>query len=218
VFRIKRNLQLVLACGALLMAPALRAQTSPAPPATPIGADYNNRWEVSGGYAFTRIRPGFGHIDPINLMGATGQVTAWIRPAYGFTFIGRTFSGNTTLQPNIYNLTNPSMRESLFLLGPDFRVLKSPKAALGVHLLFGGTYGVFDSDLKGVQPNAVGLYDNQLAFAMSLGASYDYNLTNKISIRAVTDFQPTYYGASAQEAFAGTVGVVYKFGTLRHTQ
>ena len=69
-----------------------------------------------------------------------------------------------------------------------------------------------------MQPNAVGLYSNQLAYSMTLGASYDYNLSPRLSVRVITDFQPTYYGANAQEAFAGSVGVVYKLGTLRHNQ
>jgi len=92
-------------------------------------------------------------------MGSTGQATVWIRPVYGFTLLARTFSGSATLQPNVFNLTSPGIRESLFLLGPDFRVMKSPKAALGLHLLLGGTYGIFDTDLKGVHPNTVGLYE-----------------------------------------------------------
>src|SRR5260370_9736228 len=114
------------------------------------------------------------------------------------------FSGWRTVQPYVLNLTRPGMWASFFLLGPDLRVVTSPKDALGLHLLLGGTYGIFDTDLKGVHPNTVGLYDNQLAFAMSLGASYDYNLTSKLSVRVATDFQPTFYRASAQSPFAVT--------------
>jgi hypothetical protein len=225
VFSMIRNLRLVLAFSAFLF-PAflltLQAQTPapgpPAAPAAPAGADYDNRWDFSGGYAFTRMSPGFGRLAPVNLMGGTGQATIWVRPVYGFTLIGRGFTGNATLKPNIYNLSNPSVREYVFLLGPDFRLFHSPKSALGAHWLFGGAYGIFDTDLKGVQPNLVGLYNNQLAFSMSLGATYDYNLSPKLSVRLVTDFQPTYYGASAQEAFAGSLGVVYKMGSLHQSQ
>jgi hypothetical protein len=33
----------------------------------------------------------------------------------------------------------------------------------------------------------------------------------------ITDWQPTHYGFSWQDEFAGSAGVVYKFGTL-HTK
>ncbi len=219
MFSMKQKLYFLAALGAMFLIPGLRAQTAPpAPSATIAGADYDNRWEVSGGFAYTRLRPGFGRLAPIDWMGGAGQATLWVRPVYGFAGSVREFSSTAVLQANPYNLKSPHVHETVFLIGPDFRVYRQPKTTVGLHLLFGGAYGVFDTDLKGVLPNAVGLYSNQLAFSMATGASFDYNLSPRLSVRVVTDFQPTFYGANTQDAFAGTVGVVYKFGSLHRNQ
>lgn len=203
-------------CAALL-APGsrLHAQATTAAPSTASGADYDNRWDLFGGFSYSYFSTGIGHALRTNLYGWGGQATAWVSPAFGLAGTVRSISGNIPLNPNDSGIKNPRISETLFLFGPDIRLARSAQWTMGVHGLVGGTYGIFDTDLKGIQPNSVGLPNNQLAFATAIGASFDYNLSPRLSIRGITDFQPTFFGTSSQKEFSGSVGVVYKVGSLR---
>jgi hypothetical protein len=87
-----------------------------------------------------------------------------------------------------------------------------------MHGLVGAAYGVFDSGFPpGTMPQDVGIYNDKLALGLAVGGWYDYNLSQRLSVRVITDWQPTHYGFSWENEFAGSAGVVYKFGTL-HTK
>jgi hypothetical protein len=197
--------------------PGAQAQvTAVAPIGTP--PQYNNRWEVYAGAQYSHFNPASGrNIQANNLLGWTGSATAYFRPVWGLEASVRGLYGNMTVPPNVYNVpANPKMSETLFLFGPTFRFLRGEKYAAGMHVLIGAAYGSFDSDFpKGVQPNLVGIYNNKLAFGSAIGWFTDYNLTSKLAIRGVADFQPTRYGFSMQNEFAASVGIVYKFGALK---
>jgi hypothetical protein len=107
------------------------------------------------------------------------------------------------------------MSENLFLFGPNFRLRRREKYVFGVHGLIGAAYGSFDKDFPpGITPNAIGVYNNKLAFGAALGIFYDYNLSPRLSVRVIADYQPTHYGFTTQREFAGSGGIVYKFGSL----
>ncbi len=223
----KRTLRISLALGILLAIPAIRlhAQTKSGPPSLPTiappaqenGADYENRLDLSGGYQYSHFNTGVGHSLHSNLMGGEGTATAWVSHVVGFSASVRYLTGTIPVADNAAGITNPRMSETLFLFGPEFRLYKAPKYTLGFHVLLGGTYGIFDTDFKGTAPNTLGVYNNQLAFAAATGATWDYNLSPRFSVRGVTDWQATHYGYSSQNEFAGSVGIVYKIGSL-HSQ
>ncbi|AXC09553.1 hypothetical protein ACPOL_0168 [Acidisarcina polymorpha] len=180
-------------------------------------ADYNNRWDAFGGYGYARFNTTIGHASKGNLMGFKAQVTGWITPVVGLTASTGNYYGNVGVPANAFNITNPAISEHLFLFGPTFRLLRDPKYTVDYHFLLGGTYGIFDTSFKsaGVEPNVLNLPNNQLAFALATGVSFDYNIKPNWSARAIIDFEPTRYGLAFQKDVAASIGVVYKWGAIK---
>lgn len=188
-----------------------------APPLSTDLADYNNRWDAFGGFGYTRYTTTVGHQLNSNMLGFKGQVTGWINPTWGLTASTGNYSGSVALPANVTGVTSASISEHMILVGPDFRLYKQPKYTIGYHFLLGGTYGIFDTSFKsgGFEPNVVNLPNNQLAFAVATGGSFDYSINPKFSARGIIDFQPTHYGLAFQKDVAAAVGVVYKWGVLK---
>ncbi len=204
------------ALGALLFAPVLHAQiTATAPPT--IGADALQRFDVEGGAAYSHFNPGYAHrVQATNLLGWEGAATLWFAKSYGLEATGRGVYGSYTIPTNAYGIAGTSnMSEHLFLFGPSFRMLQTEKYTAGMHVQVGGAYGSFDQAYAntGVQPFSIGVYNNQLAFAAVIGGWADYAVRPKFAIRFKADYQPTRYGNTTQNEFAGTVGIVYKIGS-----
>ncbi len=200
----------------LLFASSLQAQiTATAPAAT--GADNLQRFDIEGGAAYAHLNPGYAHhVEATNLIGWEGSATGWFAKHYGFEATARGLYGNYTLPANAYSLTGSSnLSEYLFLFGPSFRLLQTEKYTAGMHVLIGGAYGSFDQGFagSGVQPTEIGVYNDQLAFAGVIGGWADYNVRPKFAVRFKADYQPTRYGNTTQNEFAGSVGIVYKLGS-----
>ena len=199
-----------------MLAPAGRLWGQVAAPAAPVAAnaaDYNNRYDLYGGFAYAHFN-GVGNVRATGLYGFNGQATAWVKPVFGLAASLRGDYGHYPATPNSYGVSNPAISQYVFVFGPDFRLWRTPRHALGLHALVGGAYGKFDSQLNGAPPNSVGLFVNQLALAEAIGGSFDFNLSPKLSVRVVTDFAPTHYGTGQQQEFQGSVGFVYKMGSL----
>lgn len=200
----------------LLAGTALAQVTATAPVGLP--SQYNNRWEIYGGGQYSHFNPSPGrNIQATNLEGWNGTATVYVRPVWGFQASARGLYGSMSVPQNAFNIPpNPKMSEYLFLFGPNFRLLRGQNYASGFHTLIGAAYGSFDKDFPaGVQPNVVNIYNNKLAFGAAVGWFLDYNLSSRLAVRAIGDYQPTHYGYTEQNEFAGSIGVVYKFGTLR---
>jgi hypothetical protein len=183
----------------------------------PEAAQYANRWDIYGGVEYSHFNPSPGrNVSAISLLGWNGSATVYFRPVWGIETSERGLYGTINLPQNQYGVTTSKMSEHLFLFGPTFRLLRTAKYAAGIHTLIGAAYGSFDSGFpQGVQPNLVGVYNNKLAFGGAFGAFGDYNLTPRFAVRVVADWQPTRYGYTEQNEFAGSVGVVYKLGSLQ---
>ena len=188
-----------------------------APPLSTNLADYNNRWDAFGGFSYARFQTTLGVNLKSNMYGWKGQITGWLNPIVGITASTGNYYGTVSLPPNPYDLSSANISEHLFLFGPEFRLVRHPKVTVDAHLLFGGTYGIFNSSFQSlnIEPNVLRLYNNQLAFAYALGGSYDYNLKPNWSVRLITDLQPTHYGLVYQKEFSGSLGVVYKWGAIK---
>ncbi len=201
---------------ALLFAPVMHAQITATAPAS-TGADNLQRFDIEGGAAYSHFNPGYAHhVQATNLLGWDGSATGWFSKHYGFEATARGVYGSYTIPANAYSITGTSnMSEYLFLFGPSFRMLQTEKYTAGMHVLVGGSYGTFDQGFasSGVQPAAIGVYNNQLAFASVIGGWADYNLRPKFAIRFQADYQPTRFGNTTQNEFDGTVGIVYKLGS-----
>ncbi|HTV16280.1 MAG TPA: hypothetical protein VME68_16280 [Acidobacteriaceae bacterium] len=209
----------LLVLGALFSPiPRLHAQvTATAPEAE--SPQYAQRWDIYGGAQYMHFNPGTGKgngVPAVNLLGWNGSATVWIRQRWGIEGSARGVYGNLNVPANPYNIpSSPPMSEHLFLFGPSFRFYRGPRLTAGMHTLIGAAYGVFDSGFPaGVIPQDVNIYNNKLAFGYVIGSFVDYNVTPRWSVRFIGDWQPTHYGFSQQNEFAGSVGIVYKVGSL----
>ena len=188
-----------------------------APPLSTNLADYNNRWDVFGGFSYARFQTTLGVNLKTNMYGWKGQVTGWLNPIVGLSASTGNYYGTVSLPPNEYDLSSAAISEHLFLFGPEFRLLRDPKWTVDAHFLLGGTYGIFNSSFQSanIEPNVLRLYNNQLAFAAAIGGAFDRNIKPNWSVRIITDFQPTRYGLAYQKEFSGSAGVVYKWGAIK---
>lgn len=211
---IRRDVRFAAALSALLLLSFAVSHAQVTATAPPVDQTYNNRWDFFGGAAYSHFNPGTGHIEATNLLGWNGQATAWFRPEVGLAVSARGYYGNVTLYQNAAGLKTANISEHAVLFGPDFRLWRVEKWNIGAHVMIGGTYGIFNSSLNGATPQSVNLYQNQLAFMGVLGASADHNISPRLAVRFITDFQPSHYGKVTQKEFAGSLGIVYKFGSL----
>lgn len=222
-FRIRVKAVVRAMCAVLFVLPFFlpvaraHAQVTATAPITE-APQYNNRWEIYGGAQYSHFNPSPGpNVAANNLLGWNGTATVYLHPLWGIEMGARGLYGTMTIPANSYNVpANPKMSEDLFLFGPTFRFFRGQNYAAGMHALVGAAYGSFDKDFpSGVQPNLVGIYNNKLALGEAIGAWGDYNLSTRLAVRVIADYQPTHYGFTTQSEFAGSVGIVYKFGTLR---
>jgi len=193
----------------------LRAQVVATAPETE-NPQYAERWDFFGGAQYSHFNPSPGRgVEAINLLGWQGDATAWMRDHFGLEGTARGLYGTLVVPPNTEKIpANPQMSEHLFLFGPNFRMLRGKNLTFGMHGLIGAAYGAFDTGFPaGTRPQDVGIFNNKLALGLVTGAWADYNLGPRLSVRIVTDFQPTHYGFTWQKEFAGSAGIVYKFGS-----
>ncbi len=208
----------LFAAGALA-SPVLHAQVTATAPAEPVSATEDKRFDLMGGAAYSHFNPGYAHqVRATNLLGWQGSATGWFSPLLGVEATFRGAYGTYTLPVNVVDFgitaTSSNMSEHLFLFGPSFRFYQKPKYTAGLHVLIGGAYGSFDQAFhgSGIQPFAVGVYNNQLAPAFAIGGWADYKATPQFAVRVNADYQPTHYGGQGQNEFVGSVGIVYKVG------
>lgn len=179
---------------------------------------YEERWDIYGGFSGSHFNPGSGRgVQAIWLKGWNGDVTAWFKQIFGLEFSARGYYGTIIVPPNTLGITKSDMSEHLFLVGPNFRMLRKENYAAGMHLLMGAANGSFDQGFKGsgIQPYQLTIYNNKVAYAMAVGGWLDYNVNPRWAVRVTTDWQPTRFGYMTQNEFAGTVGLVYKLGRLK---
>jgi hypothetical protein len=191
--------------------------TATAPPLSVDLANYNNRSDVFGGFSYARFNTTIGHALSSNMKGFKIGTTRWFTPIVGVSFSTGHYYGNVDLPPNTFNLSSANISEHMFMVGPEIRLLRGSKWTVSTHLMLGGTYGIFDNSTKqfNVEPNYFNLYNNQLAFAMALGASVDRILKPNWAVRVIADYQPTHYGLALQSEASASVGVVYKWGAIQ---
>jgi len=203
------------ACFAPSFVPPLHAQvTATAPEAE--APQYSHRWDFYGGAQYSHFNPSPGRgVEAINLLGWNGAATAWLHTTWGIEGSARGLYGTLVVPANSEGVpANPQMSEHLFLFGPNFRILRGRNATVGFHSLIGAAYGSFSQGFpSGTTPQDVGIYNDKLALGLGVGPWLDYNLSQTLSVRVISDWQPTHYGFTWQNEFAGSVGIVYKFGT-----
>lgn len=176
---------------------------------------YNNHYDVFGSVDYTHFNPARGkQVRAINMLGVNGTFTDWIKPSFGLEFTTRHVYGTIIPPPNGYGITNYTGSQHFFMPGVAARFLRTPKYDFGMHADLGAVYGIFDKGYPaGVRPINLDLYNTQPAVAATIGAFSDYNIRPHWAVRLYTDWEPTFYSKTFQDEFAGSLGIVYKFGT-----
>jgi len=196
-----------------LFLPGLHAQVT-ATAHSPVNPAYARHWDVFVGAQYSHFNPARGsNVHAINMEGWNATLTDWVKPNFGLEISNRNVYGTIIPPLNPYGIKNYPAWQDLFLFGIAARFFHTPKYDFGMHFDLGGTYGSFDHNYPSyVQPIDLGLYNTQLAFATAIGAFSDYSINSRWAVRLYTDWQPTFYGKTHQDEFAGALGIVYKFG------
>jgi hypothetical protein len=188
------------------------------------GVRYDNKWDVSGGFAYRHIKAGPDVLQGANLggfdvSGSRFLASRWrlegsVRGAYGTSGIGNV---------NPVNQKGPFISEYLFTAGPEFLGPHNAHGAIYLHALAGGAYGDFEGGLHGQNAEGAGFYNNQVAPAAIIGGHLDLNRSAHWVFRVTPDAVMTHYGinyppnnSQFDVNFAISVGLQYKFLPRKH--
>ncbi|RRA48494.1 hypothetical protein D1Y84_09530 [Acidipila sp. EB88] len=193
-----------------------------APNSTLTGVDYNSRYEVYGGVAYSHFDAGPSLLQGANLGGFDIQGARYFTHKWSADANVRGYFGTSGVTPNDFGVRGPAVTSYMFMAGPQYRLVANEHGSISLHALFGGTYGQFDSDLgkdnlgNPVTPGEVGLFDNQLAFGSAIGGSIDLNRSPRLAFRISPDAVLTDYSSTGKgdfkEQFGLSVGLVYRLG------
>ena len=195
---------------------------------------YDNKYEVYGGLGFSHFKSGPELAQGANLGGFDLQGTWWLKRRLGATANLRGYYGTQGVNPNLYGISGPFVFEHLFLGGATYRLIAREHAALNVHGLVGGADGIFshalgtytpaNGQIFNIQPRDVGLYNDGLVLAATIGGSLDLNRSPRLALRISPDWIITRYGGfgtptivpsafqtHSQNEFGISVGILYRF-------
>ncbi|MGA3009944.1 MAG: hypothetical protein ABSD72_06745 [Terracidiphilus sp.] len=225
----------VVAALALSFAPSTQAQSTASPTAgngTYIASDplanvrYDNRYDVSLGFAYDHMKAGPIVLQGANLGGLDLSASYWLFKHWGVEGSGRYYLGTSGVGsvggsntgPNL--LKGPFVSEEFFVAGPEWLGPHNKHGALSAHALFGGAH--FDSHDFPQTPQSIGFYANQVAPAAIIGGHMDLNRSARWVFRITPDAVFTHYSTNATPNvtqtdvnFAISIGIEYKFKKKR---
>jgi hypothetical protein len=192
---------------------------------------YDNKYEVYGGLGFSHFKAGPSLAAGANLGGFDVQGTWWLTGRLGATANLRGYYGTQGVDPNPYGVSGPLVFEHMFLGGATYRLIAREHATLSAHGMVGGADGVFSHGLgtapvTGItlQPRDVGMYNDGLGLATTIGGSLDLNRSPRLALRISPDWIMTRYGGYGtpsnipsasvtrrQNEFGISVGILYRF-------
>lgn len=193
---------------------------------------YDNKYEIYGGAGFSHFKAGPQLAAGANLGGFDVQGTYWLTGRLGATANLRGYYGTQGVNPNPYGVSGPFVFEHLFLGGATYRLIAREHASLNAHAMVGGSDGVFSHALGHdpanpsytVQPRDVGMYNDGLGLATTIGGSLDLNRSPRLALRISPDWIMTRYAGygtpsnvpsafvtRSQNEFGISVGILYRF-------
>ena len=189
---------------------------------------YDNRYDLYVGMAYRHMKAGPTLLQGANIGGLDIDGSYWLSKRWGAegtfryylgtTGAGYSNGGNTQLQL----IKGPFISETFFGAGPEWLGPHNKHGALIAHAMFGGVYGNFEQDLRGLGPSCCGFYNNQVAPMAILGGHFDLNRSPRWVFRISPDAIITRYGINygakytqTDVNFAISVGVEYRFKPKR---
>jgi hypothetical protein len=194
---------------------------------------YDNRWDLSLGFAYDHMKAGPTLLEGSNLGGLDGDASFWLSRHWGLEGSGRAYVGTSGAHVNDKNagggdLKGPMVKQYFFVAGPEWLGPHNKHGAILAHAMFGGVYGNFQKDLLGQLPGYFGFYNDQIAPAAIIGGSFDLNRSEHWVFRVTPDAVVTHYNYQPPPVptnpptippsysqydvnFAISVGLEYKF-------
>jgi hypothetical protein len=183
---------------------------------------YDNRFDLSLGMAYARIKAGptllhGANLGGLDLNGSYRFSKHWSLEGSGRAYLGSSGAGNTG-GPLV--IKGPFVAQYLFAAGPEWLGPHNKHGALIAHVLVGGAH--FNSHLQGMPASDVDFYPNQFAPAAVFGGHIDLNRSARWVFRVTPDALYTRYGINYPPNgsynnwnFGISVGVEYKFKKKR---
>jgi hypothetical protein len=196
---------------------------------------YDNRYDVSLGFAYDHMKAGPSLLQGANLGGLDAEGSYWLTRHWGIQASGRAYVGTSGTAPNDKNanggdLQGPMVKQYFFVGGVEALGPHNKHGALTAHAMFGGVYGNFQKDLLGQAPGYFDFYYNQLAPAGIVGGSIDLNRSANWVFRINCDAVMTHYNFQSAPPppasfsysqfdvnYAMSVGVEYKFTKIKRS-
>jgi len=224
-----------LAVLALALAPRAQAQSTAATLSTSgnyIAIDplakvrYDNRYDLSLGFAYGHIHAGPVAQQGANLGGLDLSASYWISKHWAAEGNGRYYLGTSGVA-NVYphTIKGPFVSEQFFAVGPEWLGPHNKHGDIILHVLGGGAH--FLSHDWPETPAQVGFFYNQIAPAVVFGGHIDLNRSEHWVFRMSPDALYTRYSYSGFTTVPPTanphnnwnaafsVGVEYKFSKKR---
>jgi len=178
---------------------------------------YDNRFDVSLGAAYDRMKAGPNVLEGANLGGLDLSTAYWFSKHWALEGSGRAYLGTSGAgAANAYVHHGPFVSQYLFAAGPEWLGPHNKHGAISAHLLAGGSF--FDAHLGNVTPETENFYNNQIAPAAIIGGHIDLNRSSRWVFRLTPDAVLTHYcinyGNKTSQYdvnFAFSAGVQYKF-------
>ena len=228
-----RSLLSACAAGALALSAAVctHAQSTASPTAgngtyvvvDPLaGVRYDNRFDVSLGFAYDHMKAGPSVLQGSNLGGLDISGSYWLTKHWGIEATARPYVGTSGAGVNSVGIQGPFVAQYIVAGGAEWLGPHNKHGALIAHALVGGSYGQFQKDLLGYSPALFDFYNDQFALASIVGGHIDLNRSPRWVFRITPDAIMTHYGINYPPNtrqfdvnFAISVGVEYKFKKKR---
>ena len=189
------------------------------------GVRYNNRYDLSLGFAYDHMKAGPNALQGANLGGLDLSGSYWLTKRWGVEGSARYYLGTSGIasvggsNSGANLVKGPFVSEQFFTGGAEWLGPHNKHGALIAHALIGGAnlIPILPQDAQGV-----GFYNNQIALAAIIGGHMDLNRSAHWVFRITPDAVMTHYGINYPPNnkqfdvnFAISVGVEYKFKKKR---
>jgi hypothetical protein len=177
---------------------------------------YSHRYEVFGGGGYLRFRSG-EYLKRNNEISWATAFNYYFNPKLAVVGDARGSFGNAhAYTNNEYGVYNPQINEYMFMGGVSYRFIMKEKFALSAQALAGTSWGIFSGGSKGIPGSYLGLWNDGLRPAFSLGVSADYNVAPNFAVRFTPTWMATNFvgptGSTIQNNLGFNLGVIYRFG------
>ncbi len=179
-----------------------------------IDETYAHRWEIFGGGGYERFRPG-EYLKKNNEISWAADATYFLSPKLGVVASAQgSFGYAKTYSNSTFTTYVPKaqINEYYFMAGPSYRFYAKEKMAVSVQAKAGAGWGIFGGGSKGIPPEDLGIWPEEVRTAFSVGISGDYNLYPNLALRVTPEYVGTTFGGKIQNNIGFNAGIVYRFG------